>query len=300
MKRTVNISELFEDDPANCPPLNDVDAWTKYSELRWVYNRMDLAQMQGIPCAPLPVEPDDAVFPVVVKPVINLYGMSLKSSRVSSIHKFYQKHWLNTDFWMQYLDGDHMSFDIVLVNGEIRFHICFRGLKNGKLFDVFDKWVLVKEEVPDVVKQLLANFGDFTGVVNVEMAEDKIVECYLRIANLDQLGDPAIMDNIVSLYKEGQWNYVGKPKKTYIYPIWIKRNYVSPNVVKKFQENLVDIKQEIEELLEDEEHVISYDFEPGSNGNLSKLIRFMTIVVCNAEKGDEVKIKINEILKSYR
>ena len=71
-------------------PLNDLDAWLQYPDHNWVYNRLELAKFQGLKCAPMPITP--LSYPVIIKPIINLYGMGHKIIKVNNYDEFREKN----------------------------------------------------------------------------------------------------------------------------------------------------------------------------------------------------------------
>ena len=65
---------------AHCPaevriPTEDPDAWTWNPRHRWVYDRIAIAQSQGIDAGPHGTLPPQ--YPVFSKPIVNLKGMGL-------------------------------------------------------------------------------------------------------------------------------------------------------------------------------------------------------------------------------
>ena len=53
---------------------NDLDSWLFNNKYREVYNKLWLSYTQDIDCAPMGIYPNK--YPVIIKPIINLYGMS--------------------------------------------------------------------------------------------------------------------------------------------------------------------------------------------------------------------------------
>jgi hypothetical protein len=67
-------------DHAACPddvriPTDDPDAWMLYPEHRWIYDKLRVAESQGLTCGPHGVAP--AAYPVFSQPIINLKGMGV-------------------------------------------------------------------------------------------------------------------------------------------------------------------------------------------------------------------------------
>ena len=53
---------------------------SRYPEYNIVYNKLEIAQFQNLNCNPFPCYPDS--FPIVSKPIVNLYGMGLNSKKL--------------------------------------------------------------------------------------------------------------------------------------------------------------------------------------------------------------------------
>ena len=99
-------------------PTEDGDAWRWYPEHKWVYNKLAVAESQNLVCAPHGIDPE--TFPVFSKPIYNMRGMGAGSGvlRTSREYKFRQRP---GHFWMQLLQGEHVSTDVAVVNGEVKW-----------------------------------------------------------------------------------------------------------------------------------------------------------------------------------
>lgn len=93
---------IYEEDPwrkqyfqeVACPtdvhiPTDDPDAYRRNPDYRWVYNKLSLAESQGLACAPHGVEPTS--YPVFSKPIINLRGMGQGSRTLESREEYLQQ-----------------------------------------------------------------------------------------------------------------------------------------------------------------------------------------------------------------
>ena len=72
--------QYFEGVP--CPegvviPTEDGDAWELFPRYRWIYNKLLVAESQGMACGPHGLEPRH--FPVFSKPIYNMRGMGAGS-----------------------------------------------------------------------------------------------------------------------------------------------------------------------------------------------------------------------------
>ena len=199
-------------------PTTDEGAWEHFPKFRWVYNKLDVALSQGMDAAPMGVVPKS--FPVFMKPIINLHGAGVGARVLASQEEYEQHKHLSGYFWMEHLEGEHLSHDLVLKEGKVVFTLTFKGHSLGK--GMFDCWETIEggssiECAKEWVKHHLENY---TGCVNLEMLGYRIIECHLRMGDVDGLGDFALMQNIMDVYAGKEWRYSGTVKKFYEHALW--------------------------------------------------------------------------------
>ena len=107
----------------NCPddliiPTTDPVAWEQNVDLRWVYNKMEICETQDIKCAPYGVYPEQ--YPVFLKPAHNLKNMSVHAFLIQNETE-YDEHFYPGSFWMEFLDGDHLSIDLMVIKGKVQW-----------------------------------------------------------------------------------------------------------------------------------------------------------------------------------
>lgn len=203
--------QYFEGVP--CPedvrvPTEDGDAWAWYPRYRWVYNKLDVALSQGFAAGPHGLEPPS--FPVFSKPVFNMRGMGA-GSRVLRTAQEYKAQQRPGHIWMPLLQGEHVSSDAAVVDGEVRWwrHSLGKALDGG----MFDYWTVLAEERPEIERYcgdwVRANLGGYTGMVNFETIGAKIIEAHLRFSDQwpDLYGGRPWVDALIGLYGTGDWNY---------------------------------------------------------------------------------------------
>jgi hypothetical protein len=197
----------------DCPadvnvPTEDGDAWTWYPKYKWVYNKLAIAESQGFACGPHGIEPP--AFPVFSKPVFNMRGMGT-GSRVMRNLTDYKTHQRPGHIWMTLLEGEHVSTDVAVVDGEAKWwrHTMGLPLKGG----MFDYWTVLAEPRPEIEEYcgdwLRRNLAGYTGMANFETIGAKIIEAHLRFADQwpDLYGGAPWVDALVRLYRDGVWDY---------------------------------------------------------------------------------------------
>jgi hypothetical protein len=188
-------------------PTEDCDAWELYPDHRWVYNKIAVALSQGIAAAPHGVMPK--AFPVFSKPMMNLHGMGI-GSRVIATPQAYVDAFTPGYMWMRLLQGEHVSTDVAVVDGEARWWRHATGVPAGD--GTFDHWWIHAEPHMEVERYCGAwsarHLKGYTGMVNFETIGGRIIETHLRFA--DQWPDlygPGWVEALVRLYVDRVWSY---------------------------------------------------------------------------------------------
>jgi hypothetical protein len=203
---------------AACPPdvnipTEDSDAWVWYPAHRWVYDKIAVAQSQGIAAGPHGVPPP--AYPVFSKPIINLKGMGV-GSRVLASAEEYQRGSTAGHMWMTLLDGRHVSTDVAIVDGEPRWWRHVTGAPSGE--GTFDHWTVHAAHEPAIedycgswIRRRLAGY---TGILNTETIGGRMIEVHLRLS--DQWPDlygAGWVDALVRLYHEQVWDFADRDRR---------------------------------------------------------------------------------------
>jgi hypothetical protein len=209
-------TQYFEQ--ADCPedlfiPTEDSDAYRLYPGARWVYNKLAVAESQGFECGLHGMEPPR--YPVFSKPIYNLRGMG-SGSRVLRSAKEYERYNRPGHFWMPLLEGEHVSTDVALVNGESHWwrHVTGKAMDQG----TFDYWTVLAEPRPEIEaycgQWLKTHLAGYSGMVNLETIGARIIEVHLRFA--DQWPDlygAGWLEALVQLYRDQRWEYADRDRR---------------------------------------------------------------------------------------
>ena len=188
-------------------PTEDGDAYQLFPKFRWIYNKLLIAESQGLVCGLHGMAPD--AFPVFSKPVYNMRGMGA-GSRIFKTLRDYQLNQKPGHMWMELLKGEHVSTDVAVVGGVPRWwrHVTGKAIDEG----MFDYWTVLAEARPGIESYcaawLAANLGGYTGMVNFETIDARIIEVHLRFS--DQWPDlygAGWTEAMVRLYADGVWDY---------------------------------------------------------------------------------------------
>ena len=195
----------------------------------WVYDKLKLCKSFKIKSAPIGVYPEDSDFPVIVKPILNLYGSGrgvLQFKSREDLAKFSRSELGCGMMWMPYFTGDHRSLDVVLQHGTIKHYISFKGKTSERLCE-YDWWESepkynISPEIKKWIKKTFRNklFGDlvesgsgFTGIVHLEFIDNQLIECHLRMGHTSTIGvyenfsskQSPIAKSTINLYSSNEW-----------------------------------------------------------------------------------------------
>lgn len=154
----------------------DAEAWAAYPQDRWVYDRLELAALQGYPCGPAGIEPpgrpEEWEKLWWSKPIINLDGMAIGSGP-------YQHPVPPGHFWMPRFHGEHLSLDFA--RDEKGRWSCVLAVENIPLADgrphMWVRWDAATPGLPPFPRILQSVDAP---VVNVEFIGNQVIEAHLR------------------------------------------------------------------------------------------------------------------------
>ena len=210
-------TQYFESVP--CPadvfiPTEDSDGWLWNPAHRWVYDKLAVALSQGLSAAPHGVAPQN--YPVFSKPIYNLKGMGVGSRALFSPDD-YASAYQAGHFWTTLLEGDHVSSDVALVDGEPKWWRHATGVASGA--GTFDHWELHALPSPEVEDWCgtwcRRHLKGYTGLLNLETIGGRIIEVHLRFA--DQWPDlygAGWVEAIIRLYASHEWRFDDSARRT--------------------------------------------------------------------------------------
>lgn len=152
---------------------DDVNAYKLYKELRWVYDKCIVNNKFNKHKAVKLETELPKKYPVLVKPITNLYGLSIGAYKANSKSEIKDVQGMVAQ---PFYEGNHISTDYVVFNGMILDWFSFIGHKdkNGSFY----LWESSDEYNPMAHKAI--SDINFTGIMNVESIGNNIIEIHLR------------------------------------------------------------------------------------------------------------------------
>lgn len=195
-------------------PTEDSDCWLWNPDHRWVYDKLTVATSQKMAAAPHGVSPSN--YPVFSKPIYNLKGMGV-GSRVLASPADYTEAYRPGHMWSTLLEGDHVSSDVAVVDGDPRWWRHARGIASGE--GTFDYWEVHADPVPAIEdwcgRWCREHLRGYTGMLNLETIGGRIIEAHLRFADQwpDLYGEGWVKA-LIRLYAEHQWHFDDRERRT--------------------------------------------------------------------------------------
>lgn len=158
----------------------DCDAWTRYPQHRWIFNKLDLSLLLGYCAGPggTSVPQDDDY---VVRPIMNLSGMGAGAKQqfiACNDFKTVEPGY----FWCEYFQGKHTTVDyewqMIDDLHVLRPIFAAEGYRTNKELYRFSAWRRVTPPLWPLPKWInsLRDVPKF----NIEFIDDKIIEIHLR------------------------------------------------------------------------------------------------------------------------
>ncbi|PWQ97280.1 hypothetical protein [Leucothrix arctica] len=189
---------LFSPEPITNIGVNDTNTWRLNPDHRHVYNKLHIALSQGLIAAPsgvsplaMQLSPEQACF---VKPITNLGGMSLNSF-ASTAQKIADASINSAEnnnencaagsFWCEFLEGSQTSTDILILNGQPKWYGHTKAAdEKNKNRPIYWKLGYNCQQLEPLIESFIhRELKGYTGLCNVEMIGDFIIEAHLRGSN---------------------------------------------------------------------------------------------------------------------
>lgn len=276
-------NEYLKKDNKYIFPINDNTAWLTFPDFRIIYNKLFLSEIQNLESNPIPITPNK--FPIVIKPIINLSGMSKGFYKINNEQEYdniIKNINLAGYFYQPYFSGQQFNYDIIIKDGKIIDYFCVVSypLEDG-MFDYH-------EFLPDNNKISIKNIriiedllDSYTGFINVEIIDDYIIEAHLRINGDIFIYNKENINKLINFYITKEYSKIVIPEKIYFVPFFTKKI------------NL-DFKK-IEYLLK-EDYILDYKFDNINSICQSKNKRFLYLTTNNLLKVKNLRKKIYSIL----
>ena len=218
------ILEMFQKYSINLP-CTDYEAYSMFPDFNFVYNRLWLSTIQGLSSNPVGIYPKK--YPVIIKPIINLFGMS-KDFFVIKNKNEYMKCEKYPHFTQPYLSGNQYNIDLIIVKGKIIFYNTLISKPHPYIPGAFLSHKPIKCKIPRIILIFIRKYlYNYTGCFNAEIINDFIIECHLRL-NGDNFWYTESFFKKLKLHLKSGKKFRCKLKNSIMYPIFKNENKKVP------------------------------------------------------------------------
>lgn len=167
-------------------PMFDKQAYNMYPRFNFVYDKLWVCKSQGLKCGNLELINDkfDIKYPIFIKPRWGHLSASSKNCfKIKSYEELLKYKHLKDMMWSEYIDGKEYMTDYIMLNGKIIFQTSYEYSKEQ--YGYIDKWKYISntnepiDKIDNWVKEYMIGYS---GILNIQMRDDKIIEVGLRPA----------------------------------------------------------------------------------------------------------------------
>jgi len=156
--------------------LEDWEAWDRYPQHRWVFNKMELALRLGYCAGPTP-GPVPTTDEYIVRPIYNFSGMAA-GAKIMTLEQGKVYDFPPSYFWCERFYGDHISVNYEWQDGQLIPTHTSVGETDFENLSRFKRWTKIEHqhmELPSWIESL-RDIPD----INIEFIGGKIIEIHLR------------------------------------------------------------------------------------------------------------------------
>lgn len=225
----------------------DYQAFKKYTDHNFVYDKLWVTKSQGLLCGQLKnlKQNDNIKLPIFIKP---RWGHETATSKncfkIKSWDELEKYKHIPDMMWSEFIDAKEQMTDYILLNGQIVYQITYMYSESQNEF--IDEWKYISPEnkpIPSITEWVNRNMSDFTGAVNVQYRSDKIIEVGLRLARggayILSTKNKVLIENINNVVENKIWTY-GLDKQMEFKPFYSFKCYTSLPVLYVFPQYYLD------------------------------------------------------------
>lgn len=199
-------------------PEFDHEAFIKYENHNFVYDKLWIAESQGLQCGKIeklikhPQKHLD--YPIFIKPRWGHKSASSKNCFKIESHDELKKYgYLDNVIWTEFINETEGMTDFLMYKGKIVYYITYEYSKsqNGVVADEW-KYICNENKPPSkIVHWVNTHMKNFSGICNAQYRGDKIIEISLRLgrggAYLYCTGNPKLIKCVNELVIDNKWDY---------------------------------------------------------------------------------------------
>ncbi len=272
-------------------PVYDSQAYSKYPKHNYVYDKLWVAQNQNLASGKLENliknNKSSIKYPIFIKPRWgHLSATSKNCFKIKNYDELQKYKNFEHMMWSEFIDGREGMTDFIVLNGNILHQITYKYSDEQHGFT--DSWKYISPDTPappKIKNWVLKNLNNFTGVVNVQYRNNKIIEVGLRLARsgayIIVAQNPHLLQNIYNVVDKNFWDF-GSQQHLSFDPYYAFKCVINIPIVYVWPQYLLD------KLVTIDKGFYEYYFEPlGGEGSV-----FLQFMHSNFEEGMKLKKRL--------
>ena len=219
---------------------NDIESWEIQRDHNKIYNKLWLIDCQNIDCGPIGTNPTQ--YPIIIKPIINLYGMSKGFKKIKDKEE-YLKNQDDGTFWMPYFEGDNFTIDLIIDKGKIVGYYALESFPDINGTFKYHKYQPNYKLSDKNYKFIEDNLKGYSGPLNIEIINNNIIEAHLRLNGDYYLYDDNFIINLSRLISGDNYNLNVSKKVFYLFPYFVDSSFKLEILNKEEIENIISDKK---------------------------------------------------------
>jgi hypothetical protein len=197
-------------------PYFDIEAYKKYPKYNWVYDKLYIAQSQGLMCGKLETlkyYKDNIKYPIFIKPRWGHKSASSKNCfKIKNKEQLMKYIYIKDMMWSDFIDDKETMTDFIMLNGNIKHQITYIYSDKQNGFSDVWKYISPDNKPPNnIIEWVKQHMGNYTGMLNVQYRGTYIIEVGLRLARggayILSSDNKYLIQNINNVIDDEQWDY---------------------------------------------------------------------------------------------
>jgi len=229
-------------------PFFDGKSYTRYPEHNFVYDKLWIVKSQGLKGGKLEKlqgKENSITYPIFIKPRWGHLSASSKNCFKINSPKELAKyiHYKNM-MWSVFIKGTEGMTDYILVKGQIMHQITYIYSAEQNGFTDVWKFISPDSRPPsNITEWVNKHMKHFTGIVNLQYRDNKIIEVSLRLARggayIISTDNKALITNINNVFTKGSWDFSLQDKMKFK-PFYVFKCFTTIPIIYLFPQYVID------------------------------------------------------------
>ena len=229
-------------------PFFDNTCYKRYPRHNFIYDKLWIVKSQGLQggrLEKLAGKETKVSYPIFIKPRWGHLSASSKNCfKISSAEELLIYIDYPNMMWSEFIDAKEGMTDYVLLKGKIVHQLTYVYSDKQNGFSDDWKYISPESKPPSVITEWVKqHMTDFTGIVNVQYRDDKIIEVGLRLARAGayvlSTENAALINNINSIFIKKEWDY-NLTAEMQFKPFYVFKCFTTLPIVYIFPQKLVN------------------------------------------------------------